>query len=124
MARRRDLRELNETRGSRGQFTSETAYRLHQVRAARGRVRQMRKDKFRQLAEAREMLRLYRLMREGKSDPKLTRDGDLPGCRCIYHLRRVHEEERERAWQSLSVEERRLLDGVGPTHLRRGPLIY
>jgi hypothetical protein len=78
MARRKDLRELDKTRGSRGQFTSETSYRVHQVKAAKGLVRQMREDKFKLLAEAREMLRLYRLMQKGKTDPKLTRDGYSP----------------------------------------------
>ena len=66
----------------------------------------MRKDKFKQLAEARENLRLYRLTQKGKTDPKLTRDGCSPACTCICHIRRVHETEWER---TLSEADRRLL---------------
>ena len=109
MARRNDLRPKNETRASRGQLTSETAYRLHQLRAARGRVRQMRQDKFSQLAEAREMLRLYRLMQKGRTDPKLTPEGDCPACKCVCHIKRIREAERARTWSPLNEAERRLL---------------
>jgi len=52
------------------------------------------------------MLRLYRLMKKGKTDPKLTLDGCSPACKCVCHIRRVREPEWKR---TLSEAERRLL---------------
>jgi hypothetical protein len=69
----------------------------------------MRKDKFGQLADAREMLRLYRLMKNGKTDPKLTRDGYYPACRCVCHIDRIREDARARTWSPISEADRRLL---------------
>src|SRR5262245_24947267 len=110
--KRRKLRPINDTRGPNGQFTSETAFRLHQRRAALHRVRQNRAEGFQQLAEARELRRLYRVMKEGKSDPRLTQDGCYPGCRCICHIR--PKEDPAVAWARLGEAEKRLLFGPCP----------
>ena len=116
MARRKDLRPIDETRRPDGTLTSETARRLLSRRSGLARAKQQSEDGYKMLAEMREKSRLVRSL-------KAAVRRDCHDCRAfaekvLKSLARVNPQVHE----PLSAEDRRRLDGVGPSR-PRGPLI-
>jgi len=63
MARRRDLRPINQTRRANAQLTAETAYRLLKRRGGLARAKQQAADGFKMLAEMREKALMMRSLK-------------------------------------------------------------
>ena len=116
MARRKDLRPINETRRSDGTLTSETAARLLRRRGGLARAKQQSADGYKMLADMREEARLVRSLKAA-----VRRNCHQCGAfaeSVLKSLARVNPQVH----QPISAEDRRLLDGVGPAR-RGGPLI-
>jgi len=112
MARRKDLRPINETRRPDGTLTSETARRLLSSRGGQARAKQQSADGYRMLAEMREKSILARSLKAG-----VRRD-----ChRCKPFAEKVLAllaTEHPKVYAALREEDRRILDGVGPDRSR------
>jgi hypothetical protein len=116
MTRRRKLCPINETRRPDGTLTSETARRLLSRRGGLARAKQQRADGYKMLAEMREKSLLMRSLKAA-----VRRD-----ChRCEAFAEKVLAllaSEHPKVYAALAAEDRRLLDGVGPSR-PRGRLI-
>jgi hypothetical protein len=116
MARRRDLRPIDETRRPDGTLTSETAYRLLKRRGGLARARQQAADGYKMLAQMRSKSNLVRSLNAAVRR-------DCHHCeafseRMLKSLVRVNPQVHE----PLTPEDRRIIDGVGPSR-PCGPLI-
>lgn len=116
MARRNDLRPINETRRPDGTLTSETARRLLSRRGGLARANQQAEDGYKMLAEMREKSRLVRSLKAAVR--RNCHDCGAFAERVLKSLAKVQPQPHE----TLTPEERRLLYGVGPVR-PRGPLI-
>ena len=117
MARNKDLRPIDETRGPRGQFTSETAFRLYCRKGGLARARQQKADGYKMLNEMREKSILVHRLKAAKRR-ECHRCASFAES-ILKSLARVNPQVHE----PLGAEDRRLLDGVG-TVRSRGPTIY
>lgn len=117
MARRRDLRPIDETRRPDGTMTSETAYRLLERRGGLASAKQHSAEGYKMLA----------LMRRRSNLVPCLNAAIRRNCQhCDPFTQRVLAllaSEHPEVYEALTAEDRRLLDGVGPRR-PRGPMIY
>jgi hypothetical protein len=113
MARRKNLRPINETRRPDGTLTSETARRLLSRRGGLARAKQQSADGYKMLAEMREKSLLMRSL-------KAAVRRDCQRCKAFAEkVLALLASEHPKVYAALTAEDRRLLDGVGP-HRPRG----
>ena len=112
MARRKDLRPIDETRRPNGTLTSETARRLLSRRGGLARAKQQSADGYKMLAEMREKSLLARSLKAG-----VRRD-----ChRCKPFAEKVLAllaSEHPKVYAALTAEDQRTINGVGPARPR------
>src|SRR5882757_7378668 len=100
MARRKDLRPIDETRRPDGTLTSETAYRLLKRRGGLARAAQMRAEGFITLKQGREnsiLVRTLKAKRRSKCD------------QCKAFSEKILAMLERKPGEPLSAEDRRLL---------------
>jgi hypothetical protein len=123
MARNRKLRPIDETRGPRGQFTSETAFRLYCRKGGLARARQQKADGYKMLNEMREKSILaHRLKAANRRECHRCASFAESALKSLESILKSLARVNPQVHEPLSAEDRRLLDGVGPVR-PRSPLI-